>query len=525
MLICGLFVASVAPGQSQSYTWTTIATLPGTTTSPNQVPGPGIAVDSAGNLYVADTDNTTIRRITPCGANWVVTTLAGLAGSAGSADGTNSRARFSAPCGIAVDAAGNLYVTDSGNNNTIRKVAPVGTNWVVTTLAGLAGQFMGGKADGTNSNARFSWPFGIAVDGTGNLYVADSENQIIRRVMPAGTNWVVSTIAGSGYIGSADGTNRHSSFFSPYGVSVDGAGNLYVTDQGNSTIRKIMPVGTNWVASTLAGLAQTSGSTDGTNSSARFNNSFFITVDDATNLYVADHWNDTIRKITPIGTNWVVSTVGGLAGFSGNSDGTGSDARFYGPSGVAVDGTGNLYVTDFLNHTIRKGVPFGVTTFPQSQGVPIGTSVSLSVAAASDTGPFTYQWLFDGVPLPSQTSASISLGPMGRTNSGIYSVVLSNAVGNWTVLNATVRAIVPPLIQPPQVAGTERMRLMFQDADGGLPYDLSQVRVQWRAELPCGTDTNWQMLTSAFYLTNGFVAIDDTNGVNGSTRFYRILEH
>ena len=342
--------------------------------------------------------------------------------------------------------------------------------------------------------------------------------------MPAGTNWVVSTIAGSGHPGNADGTNLHSSFFSPYGVSVDDAGNLYVTDQGNATIRKITPVGTNWVVSTIAGLTLSTGSTDGTNSSALFNYPSYIAVDHDTHLYVADHWNHTIRKITPVGTNWVVSTIGGLTGVAGNSDGTASDARFYGPSGVALDRLGNLYVTDYLNHTLRKGVPFAVTTFPQSQGVPIGTTVSLSVAASIDNGPFTYQWLFGGVQLPGETNATLSLGPVGRTNTGIYSVVVSNAVGNWTTLNATVRALVPPIIQPPQIASDGTIHLTFQDADGGLPYDVSQVQLQWRAELPSGADTNWQALTSAFYLTNGFVATDDTNGVSASSGFYRIIE-
>ena len=362
------------------------------------------------------------------------------------------------------------------------------------------------------------------MDAAGNFYVADLGNLVIRKVRPDGTNWVVSTIAGSGYPGNADGTNRHSSFFAPYGASVDGAGNLYVTDQGNATIRKITPVGTNWVVSTIAGLNLTTGGTDGTNSSALFNYPSYIVVDNDTNLYLADHWNHTIRKISPVGTNWVVSTIGGLTGVAGNSDGTASDARFYGPSGVALDRLGNLYVTDYLNHTLRKGVPFAVTTFPQSQGVPIGTTVSLSVAASIDNGPFTYQWLFGGVQLPGETNATLSLGPVGRTNTGIYSVVVSNAAGNWTTLNATVRALVPPIIQPPQIASDGTIHLMFQDADGGLPYDVSQVQLQWRAELPSGADTNWQALTSAFYLTNGFVATDDTNGVSASSGFYRIIE-
>ena len=140
-------------------------------------------MDSAGNVYVADADNDTIRKVTPVGTNWVVTTLAGLAGNAGSADGTNSAARFYYPYGVAVDSAGNVYVADT-DNDTIRKVTPVGTNWVVTTLAGLAGN--AGSADGTGSAARFYCPGGVAVDSAGNVYVADTHNDTIRKVTPVG---------------------------------------------------------------------------------------------------------------------------------------------------------------------------------------------------------------------------------------------------------------------------------------------------------------------------------------------------
>ena len=142
-----------------------------------------MAVDSAGNVYVADTDNHTIRKITP---SRVVRTLAGLAGSHGSADGTGSAARFNFPLGVAVDSAGNVYVADT-DNYTIRKITPSG---VVRTLAGLAGT---GSADGTGSAARFNFPQGVAVDSAGNVYVADTSNHTIRKITPSG---VVSTFAG-----------------------------------------------------------------------------------------------------------------------------------------------------------------------------------------------------------------------------------------------------------------------------------------------------------------------------------------
>jgi hypothetical protein len=198
-----------------------------------------VAVDANGNLYVSDYNNNTIREVTPVGTNWVVTTLAGLAGTSGSANGTNSTARFNAPGGVAVDTNGNVYVADIWNY-TIREVMPVGTNWVVTTLAGLAGH--AGSTDGTNSAARFAWPTRVAVDTNGNVYVADTGAATIREVTPVGTNWVVTTLAGlAGFTAAIDGTGSAARFSFPVGVAVDSAGNLYVADAWANTIRKAFP--------------------------------------------------------------------------------------------------------------------------------------------------------------------------------------------------------------------------------------------------------------------------------------------
>jgi hypothetical protein len=354
-MLPALLLAASAVGQTTytPYTFTTVAGLP----SIGSVDGGGISaqfnrcaavvVDSQGNIYVADTNNSTIRKVTPAG---VVTTLAGLANNTGSTDGTGSAARFFDPAGIAMDGAGNLFVADTGNY-AIRKLTPAG---VVTTLAGSAGN--SGYADGTGSAARFVLPIGVVLDSAGNAYVADSDGNTIRKITPAG---VVTTLAGSGQVpsqGSADGTGASARFSLPHGVAVDGAGNLYVADDQTSIIRKITPAG---VVTTLAGTAGIRGVADGTGSAAQFDFPSDLAVDSGGNVYVADTYNHAIRKITPAG---VVTTLAGLQGISGSADGTGTAARFYTPGGVTVDGSGNVYVADTGNQTIRKVTSAGVVT-------------------------------------------------------------------------------------------------------------------------------------------------------------------
>lgn len=327
----------------------------------------GVAVDSAGNVFVAEAGNHTIRRVTPAG---MVTTMAGLAGSAGSFDGTGSAARFNEPSGVVVDPAGNVFVADT-YNHALRKVNPTG---VVTTLAGMSGP---GHVDGTNSTARFYQPSGLGLDSAGNLLVGDWGNHVIRKATPAG---VVSTVAGSkSASGSVDGMGSAARFWGPGDVAEDGAGNVFVTDFNNQTLRKVTPGG---VVTTVAGSAGSSGMTDGLGSSARFNGPLALTVDSAGSVIVADLWNHTIRKVTAAGE---VTTLAGSPGVSGSADGTGSAARFYWPRGIALDAAGNLYVGDAGNHTIRKISPTGVvTTLAGSAGLPGSANGTGSAARFSN---------------------------------------------------------------------------------------------------------------------------------------------
>jgi hypothetical protein len=300
----------------------------------------GLAVDAAGNLYVADQGNDLIRKISP-GA--VVTTLAGIAGVPGSANGMDTLASFNKPFGVAVDASGNVYVADAGNN-VIRSITPAG---LVSTFAGTGVS----GASNVPDSVSFNSPLSVAVDATGNVYVADYGNDLIRKITPAG---ITTTLAGSGSAGSDDGTGTAATFDLPESIAIDAAGNLYVADNGNNLIRKITPAG---VVTTFAG-SGTAGSANGTGTAASFNSPFGIAVDAAGNVYVADSGNNLIRKITPAGA---VSTLAG-SGSKGTLNATGASASFNTPSGIAVDTQGNVYVADENNNLIRQITPAGVVT-------------------------------------------------------------------------------------------------------------------------------------------------------------------
>ena len=431
----------------------------------------GVGVDAKTNIYVADTGNNIIRQIN---TNGTITILAGTAGTNGSADGIGTNATFNQPSGLALDAKTNIYVTDSGNY-TVRKISPVATNvpngptnieqiltivsntttisifvtnlittnitssstnvltnissgtnnptftnstnfttnwvasnmvssnnWVVTTLAGRAG--VPGGANGTGTNATFNYPDGIALDAGSNLYIADTANDTIRTISPVvttntnglTTNWVVTTPVGmAGMSGSADGTNSAARFKLPEGVVLSGSTSLYVADSGNNTIRQVVRNGTNWVVTTFAGTVGFAGSSDGTGTNASFSTPFGIAVSTNGTLYISDFNTNTLRKIS---VNGVVSTLAGSPGVIGSANGTGSNASFDQPAGLAVGAnTNTLFVADVNNNAIRYGVLATTPTKTQSirfTAIPRQTygktNIVILSATASSALPVTF---------------------------------------------------------------------------------------------------------------------------------------
>ncbi len=296
----------------------------------------GIAINSSGILYIADKSCHCIRKVDKAG---LVSTLTGYSdsnGFGGYNDGSLGGARFDRLSGVAVDAAGNIYVGDTFND-CIRKIDQNGN---VTTLAGSPGS---GYKDGPGNEAKFYWPSQLATDASGNVYVADVGNHRIRKIDKNGN---VTTLAGTGEPGFLDGPGSQAKFYQPYGVCVDSNGNIYVADYVNERIRRIDK---NGIVSTVAGTG-VPGLKNGPGNQAQFRRPLSVAVDKYLNVYVADRDNNCVRKIDSQGN---VTTLAGTgeAGFYNSSR---LNSKFNHPRGVAVDSEGNVYVADTENFCIRK---------------------------------------------------------------------------------------------------------------------------------------------------------------------------
>ena len=474
----------------------------------------GAAVDEGGNLFIADTSNNRIRKVD---VNGIITTVAGNGSDGFSGDGNAAtNAALSRPQGVAVDKGGNLFIADTYN----QRIRKVDVNGIITTVVGNGSASFSGDGNAA-TNAALNYPAGVAVDNGGNLFIADSSNHRIRKV---DVNGIIATAAGNGSASfSGDGnaaTNAALNY--PGGVAVDNGGNLFIAD---SLIQRIRKVDVNGIITTVAGNGSAGFSGDG---NAAINAALYypggVAVDNAGNLFITDSSNNRIRKVD---VNGIISTAAGngSAGFSGDGNGAANAALYY-PFGVGLDNGGNLFIADTYNHRVRKVMHANLSTLTlanitlynignysvivsNSSGsvtssvaalnmlpyitvqpanrttAATGSSPSFSVAAAGSM-PLGYQWYYAGTNLlQSGPDTTLTLSDVSTNNSGIYTVVVTNAYGSVTSQVASLVVEAPAML-------THRYS-----------FDTNANDLVGSA--------NGTILGNA-YVTNGSLVLDGTNG-------------
>uniref|UniRef100_UPI00404927F7 immunoglobulin domain-containing protein n=2 Tax=Cephaloticoccus sp. TaxID=1985742 RepID=UPI00404927F7 len=388
-----------------------------------------VALAPDGSVVVGDVENFTIRRLA---ADGTVTTMAGKPGDERILDGTGEEARFTYHRAITTDALGNIYVADA---KTIRRVTPSGT---VTTLADLGTGY---------------YPKGLAVNASGTVYFTDQH--AVLRLKSDGTAEVYTgrftppgSVQNTNLTGSNDGSIAEAKYNNPTGLTFDAAGNLYIADTANNTIRKITPGGQ---VTTLAGVPSSGsgGAIDGESTNARFFGPTGIAVTPTGTVFVTDKSNDLIRRITPEGK---VSTVLGKRRARGNGTGLGDEARLDWPVSIAVTQDETLYIA---NHSeIYKATSTAtpvITTQPQSQTVPTGSNVQFTVVAQGTPAP-AYQWYFNGTAINSATTSTLTMTNAQSSNAGSYTVTVTNSLGTVTSSAATL-TVTTPNTPPPGNSG------------------------------------------------------------------------
>jgi len=364
----------------------------------------GIAVDSAGNLYIADTNNNRIRRV----SNGVIATVAGNGFSGfGGDNGLATSARLANPAAVAVDSAGNLYIADTYNNR-IRRVS----NGVIATVAGNGLSGFSGD-NGPAVNAQMNRPYGLAVDSTGNLYIADTENQRIRKV----SNGAIATIAGNGTAGfSGDsGPAIGAMLATPIGIAVDLASDLYIVDRDNNRIRKVA----NGAITTAAGNGTPGFSGDnGPAANAQLSNPIGVAVDALGNLYIADSYNQRIRKVTD---GAITTVAGGGTPICGN--GPALSCQFVDPFDIAVDSAGSLYISDQADSRIWK-VSNGLVAVVAGNG---------TAGFSGDNGPATSAQLSSPAGVAVDSAGNVYIADTGNNRiRKVANGVIATVAGNGT---------------------------------------------------------------------------------------------
>jgi sugar lactone lactonase YvrE len=417
----------------------------------------GVVADAGGNLFIADQGNQRIRKVA---TNGIITTVAGNGAFGFSGDGgAATNAELNGPWGMQVDTSGNLFIADS-DNNRIRKV---GTNGIITTVAGS--HFIGFSGDGgAATNAALHIPAGLAFDATGNLFIADEGNQRIREVA---TNGIITTVAGNGINGySGDGgMATNAELNGPTGIAVDATGDLFIADVGNERIRMVE---TNGIITTVAGNGGFGYSGDGgaaTNALLYFPQS--VVVDATGNLFLADRQNGRIREV---GTNGIISTAAGGGSNNPGDGGVGTNAELGGPFGVAFDATGNLFIADYGGSRIRR--------------VAFDSSV---------------------------LSPTLLLNDVGFGNAGAYDVVVSSTFGSVTSSIVNLTLTLPGfMLSAPRAAITGGNFTFLLSGPAGSNYVL-QVSTNL---------LNWSSVTTSTIPTGGSITL--TNAIRGIDRgFYR----